>query len=143
MIVRGWITVAATWLFLAGAMTGESKKTAKNSRCAWDPSLDALAAAPGNHRVLFEKESVRVLDVVVPPKTREPVHAHCWPSVLYVMSAGPFVDYDAEGRVLFDSRKAPSPPLPVTEWMGPQAPHAVENLGDVPLHLVRVEIKGK
>lgn len=109
--------------------------------CAWPASLDALAAAPGNHRLLFENEQVRVLDVVVAPKTKEPVHAHCWPSILYVTSGATFVDYDADGKLLFDSRTAPAAPFPVVEWLGPQAPHAVENLGDDPVHLVRVELK--
>jgi len=109
--------------------------------CPWPAALDALAAAPENHKVLFENGEVRVLDVVVPPKTKEPVHAHCWPSVLYVTSGTTYVDYDAAGKVLFDSRTAPVPPFPQVEWLGPQAPHAVENLGEDPLHLVRVEIK--
>ena len=40
--------------------------------------------------------------------------------------------YDPDGKVLFDSRTAPVPSFPQVEWLGPQAPHAVENLGDDP-----------
>ena len=35
--------------------------------CAWPAALDAVAAAPRNHRVLLENEKVRVLDVTVAP----------------------------------------------------------------------------
>ena len=114
---------------------------AGNAECAWPAERDAVAAAPQHHTVLFENEQVRVLDVVVLPGIRQPVHAHCWPSVLYVTSGLSYVDYDHEGKVLFDSRTAPAPSFPLVEWMGPQAPHAVHNLGDDPVHLIRVELK--
>jgi hypothetical protein len=39
--------------------------------------MDAVAAAPGNHRVLLENDRVRVLEVTVNPGEREPLHAHC------------------------------------------------------------------
>jgi len=51
-------------------------------------SLDALVAAPNFHRVLFENERVRVLEVTVPPHQREPVHTHRWPRVLYKEQTG-------------------------------------------------------
>jgi hypothetical protein len=135
------ILAVGVCLFAAGARPG-SGESAEPPKCSWPASLDAVAAAPANHKILFENEQVRVLDVVVPPGTRQPTHAHCWPSVLYLMKDSVYVDYDQAGNVLFDSRKAgPAPPLPMVEWMGPQAPHAVENLGDVAIHLVRVELK--
>jgi quercetin dioxygenase-like cupin family protein len=112
--------------------------------CAWPQSIDAVAAAPGNHRVLLENDQVRVLDVVVAPHTKEPVHAHCSPSVLHILQAGDFVDYDASGKVLLDTRKLETPlAFPMTLWKDPEAPHAVENLSDQPLHLIRVELKAQ
>ena len=110
--------------------------------CAWPAAQDAVQAAPQNHRVIFENDKVRVLDVTVAPHTREPVHAHCWASVLYITEAGAYVDYGPEGEVLFDSRTLATPPeLPMVVYKEPEAPHAVENLDDKPLHLVRVEMK--
>jgi quercetin dioxygenase-like cupin family protein len=92
--------------------------------------------------VLFENDKVRVLDVTVPPHTREPVHAHCWPSVLYITDAGKYIDYGSDEKVLFDSRSMAAPPtFPMTIWKDPEAPHSIENLDDKPLHLVRVELK--
>ena len=108
----------------------------------WPDKLDAVIAGPDNHRILLENEQVRVLEVTVKPNEKEPVHAHRWPSVLYIDKAGAFRDYDGEGKVLFDSRTAPIPlKYPLTRWQGPQPPHAVENLSDEPVHLIRVELK--
>ena len=105
-------------------------------------ALDAVAAAPGNHKVLFENEQVRVLDVVVPVGTREPLHAHCWPSVLYVMSRGKLREYDAAGGVVREVTEAAKPSaLPFATWLPAGAPHALENLDAQPIHLVRVELK--
>ena len=110
--------------------------------CTWPASLDAVAAAPRNHRVVLENERVRVLDVTVAPGEREPLHAHCRSSVMYVIQEGVYRDYDAEGRVVEDVAVAPpSSQFPMTLWLGPQAPHSVHNLDSRPTRLLRVELK--
>ena len=38
----------------------------------WPPSMDAVVAAPGSHRVLFENADVRVLEVTIAAGHREP-----------------------------------------------------------------------
>jgi hypothetical protein len=50
----------------------------------WPDSLDAVVAAPGSHRVVFENQTIRVLAVTIAPGQREPEHTHCWPSVMVV-----------------------------------------------------------
>jgi hypothetical protein len=47
----------------------------------WDPALDAVIAAPKHHKVLFENERLRVLEVTLEANDEEPVHHHRWPSV--------------------------------------------------------------
>jgi quercetin dioxygenase-like cupin family protein len=131
--------VVSCVLVLLNCTSQSSSTTAATN---WPDSLDAVIAAPDNHRILLENEQVRVLEVTIKPHEKEPVHAHRWPSVLYIDKAGAFRDYDGEGKVLFDSRKASEPmKYPMTRWQGPQAPHAVENLSDEPVHLIRVELK--
>ena len=109
----------------------------------WPDSLDALVAAHETHKLLFENDSVRVLEVTIPPHTKEAVHTHRWNSILYVDSGGDFRDFDMNGNVMLDSRNLPpnSLKLPNVSWNNTRAPHAVENLSDVPIHLIRVEIK--
>jgi hypothetical protein len=50
-------------------------QSASNLDRWWAPEKDALAAAPQNHKLLFENDDVRVLEVTVPPGVREPLHA--------------------------------------------------------------------
>jgi hypothetical protein len=123
-------------------VTRAAESVPKTAKCLWPATQDAVQAAPQNHSVIFENDKVRVLDVTVAPHTKEPVHAHCWASVLYVTEAGKYVDYGPDGKVLFDSRSLATPPkLPMVIYKDPEAPHAVENLDDKPLHLIRVEMK--
>ena len=113
-----------------------------NNPASWPDSLDAVVAAPQNHKVVLENERVRVLEVTVRPGEKEPLHMHRRPSVMYVMAEDNIRDYDAAGNVLYDSTKEKAPPqTPYTVWMEPQAPHWVENLSPQPLRLLRVELK--
>jgi hypothetical protein len=61
----------------------ESNSTAQRSM-AWPDDLDACIAAPASHHVLFENDAVRVLEVIIEPGTREPLHTHRTPSVMIV-----------------------------------------------------------
>ena len=47
----------------------------------WDPALDAVIAAPAHHKVLFENDRLRVLEVTLEPNDEEPLHHHRWPCV--------------------------------------------------------------
>ena len=109
----------------------------------WPKESDALIAAPKNHKLLMENDRVRVLDVIIEPGETENVHSHRWPSVLYIISAGDFVDRDGEGHVIFDTRTLKTPlQMPLTMWKEPEAPHSAENLSKTTtIHLIRVEIK--
>ena len=109
----------------------------------WPTELDAVVAAPKNHKILLENDKVRVLEVTLGPGEIEALHHHRWPSALYIQEAGDFVDYDGDGNVIFDSRQLPEPlPMPFTMYKDPEAPHSVVNLSQTsPIRLIRVEIK--
>ncbi|MGI4833364.1 MAG: hypothetical protein ACRYFK_07865 [Janthinobacterium lividum] len=70
-----------------------------------------MVAAPRFHRILFENDRVRVLEVTVPPHTRKLLHTHRWPSVLYKEQTGRGRYYDATGQVVHEAttpyRKGP------------------------------------
>jgi mannose-6-phosphate isomerase-like protein (cupin superfamily) len=107
----------------------------------WPDSLEAVTAAPGNHKIILENDRIRVLSVTVAPGEKEPLHMHRMPSVLYVI-ADDIQDFDARGKLLYDTRAQTSPPqTPYAEWMPPQAPHRVVNRGKNALRLIRVELK--
>jgi hypothetical protein len=110
----------------------------------WPASLDALSAAPRHHTLLMENDRVRVLETRIPPGEIVPVHTHCWPSVLYLLSAGDFIRRDPEGRILLDTRTTPpqtKSAAATTQWWRPLPPHSVENVGKTEIRVVSVEIK--
>ena len=102
----------------------------------WKPELDAITAAPQNHKVLFENDEVRVLEVTVAPGTREPMHVHRYPAVIYIDSSPHMVEHLQDGS----SRDLGVRP-PGARWLPIAQGHAMENVGTTPLHAVRVELK--
>src|SRR4051794_8873561 len=68
-------------------------KNSSNFDKWWTPENDALVAAPQNHKLLFENEEVRVVEVSVQPGVREPLHAHRYPSCLFYSLACPLTEY--------------------------------------------------
>jgi hypothetical protein len=124
----------------AAAQSATSAPAAKG--CPWPASLDAPAAAPENHKVLFENERVRVLDVTVGVGGREKLHAHCWPSILYVTFRGKLREWGADGKVIREVKETPpATAFPLTQWLEASPPHSIENLDSQPIHLVRIELK--
>jgi hypothetical protein len=108
----------------------------------WPDELDAMASAPGYHRVLFEDDRVRVLDGRVAPGQTVPVHTHRWGGVLYILSGSDFVRRDPDGHVLFDTRLAGGPPVVGSaSWGAPLAPHTFENVGSTEFRTLTVEMK--
>ncbi|HET9784123.1 MAG TPA: hypothetical protein VFP94_04080 [Terriglobales bacterium] len=109
----------------------------------WPDELDALAAAPAHHRLLFENEFVRVFDTRIAPGDRTPVHTHRWPAVHYVLSRSDFIRRDAAGGVMLDTRALPAsaPPAEVL-WGNPLPPHSLENVGAGEIHIISTELKG-
>tara|TARA_R110000744_G_scaffold328470_2_gene434095 strand:+ start:939 stop:1394 length:456 start_codon:yes stop_codon:yes gene_type:complete len=127
-----------------GQTTEEQKLLYKTGNPAdWPKDQDAVVSAPDNHKILLENDKVRVLEVTLAPNELEPVHHHQWPSVLYIMEAGDFIDRDADGNAIMDTRKIPEPLVfPLTMYKEPEAPHSVENLSDTKsIRLIRVEMK--
>jgi len=111
-------------------------------KCEWPQKLDAVAAAPKNHRVLLENDRVRVLEVTVAPGERQPLHAHCLPSVLSVLDGGHARDYDAAGKVMDEGSVIPAgQSAPLAFWLEQTPPHAMENLDSQTIRLIRVELK--
>jgi len=137
-----FLSILVTILVAVPAATGQNETNRSKQACPWPESLDAVKAAPENHKVIFENEYVRVLKVTIAPHSREPIHTHCWPGTLYIEQAGDAIDRDANGKILFDSRQLKvKPKFPFVDWTPPQAPHSVENLADVPMKLIRIENK--
>jgi hypothetical protein len=122
-----------------GEQEGGDGMSAENNG-TWPPSMDAVVAAPESHRVLFENDDVRVLEVTIAAGHREPEHTHRDPSVMIV---------DGPARIRYyqgDTLTFSSPADTVSagtraSWMAPEDPHSVENVDDHPYHAIRVELR--
>ena len=86
-------------------------------------------------RVRFENDRVRVLEAILPPGVKEQVHSH--PAyVIYVLQGGRYRNYAADGKITEGELKTGD-----VIYRDPLT-HAAENIGDKPLHMILVELKG-
>ena len=115
----------------------------------WDPKFDAVAAAPKHHKVIFENDKLRVLEVTLEPQDEEPLHHHRWPSVFVLDEIhGEVKDISPDGVELPPSRDVMQA---IEAWdgesslvvqMAPQPLGRVLNTGEKAVHGIRIEIKG-
>src|ERR1700720_962720 len=86
-------------------------------------------------KVRFENDRVRVLEANLPPGVKEQVHSH--PAyVIYVLEGGRYRNYASDGKVTEGELKTGD-----VLYRDPLT-HAAENIGDKPLHMILVELKG-
>jgi len=87
-------------------------------------------------KVQFENDRVRVLEANLPPGVKEEVHSH--PAyVIYVLEGGRYRNYASDGKVTEGELKTGEVLFrePLT--------HAAQNIGDKPLHMILIELKGE
>ncbi|MGD2133763.1 MAG: hypothetical protein PVI23_13295 [Maricaulaceae bacterium] len=118
---------------------------------ARDP-LDAVTAAPEMHEVVREDHEQRVLAETLAPGERSNVHIHALPSVIQGEAGGAdgagrarfvYIEYaEIDGALVEVARRIVTPAGGFrTAASGPEGPHAIENVGEVPLALTRTEFK--
>jgi len=142
LILSACVAAVCTAIFGTRATAQDAGGTPGRKSCQWPAALDAPTASPENHRIVFENERVRVLDVIVAVGGREALHAHCWPSVLYVTFRGKLREWGADGKLIREVKETPPPTaFPLTQWLDASPPHSIENLDTQPIHLLRIELK--
>lgn len=102
-------------------------------RSDFPDGYDAVQAAPDSHKVIFENELVRVLQVTVPaPGTTIPMHHHRWPSFFLDWDTGggrPHIRYHRPDGSVRDSPATEAPRhagVWSVGWMQPEPMHAIE-----------------
>jgi hypothetical protein len=105
-------------------------------KSAFPDGFDAVKAAPNSHKVVFENEFVRVLEVTVPPAgTTIPMHHHRWPSFFLDWDTGggtPHIRYNRPDGSVRGSASTEEPTHPgiwSVHWMKPEPMHAIEVVG--------------
>jgi len=114
----------------------------------WDPKLDAVIAAPGNHKVVFENDRLRVLEVILEPDEEETTHHHRWPYVfVFDQVQGPIHDIAPDGtfappnRDVIEAIEAWDGRGSLVVHMAPQPAGRVLNSSGKTVHGIRVEMK--
>jgi hypothetical protein len=113
----------------------------------WPDSLDALKAAPENHKVVYEDDDVRILAVILDGHKSEPIHTHKWKSIMWI--AKPIVPCkinnfkkDANGNLIkSDSLIINDMPVDMGQLIDPEGPTSITNLGPDSGVAYRVEFK--
>jgi len=102
--------------------------------------LDGVIAAPDHHKVIFENDAVRVLEVTIRAGDITPLHTHLVPTVLYFISGSHFIRRDEHGATLLDTRADPDFVLPRVAFSESSPRHTLENTGSDDLVAVGVEL---
>src|SRR5438270_8182216 len=86
-------------------------------------------------KVKFENDRVRVLEATLPPGAKEQVHSH--PAYLiYVLEGGRYRNYASDGKIKGELKSG-------KVLFREPLTHAAENIGDKPLQMILVELKGE
>lgn len=145
-------TIATAGLMLAMAPAALAQQHLPPDPMFCNPesyAYDAVAAAPYQHRVLFEDEHVRVLEINLPPLAAEPIHVHALPSVIMGETGGQggakfrYTEYRMENGKFVEVGHNDVEPTEGyrSVWSGPEGPHSITNIGPVGVKFTRVEIK--
>lgn len=127
--------------------TVETPKTAPADSWKWPENMDAMKAAPDNHKIVYEDDNVRVLAVMLEGKKSEPIHTHRWKSVMWISKSivpCQINNYkkDAAGDLVkTDSVTINEMPVEVGQLLDAEGPTSITNLGSENGLAYRVEFK--
>src|SRR5664279_1274780 len=91
--------------------------------------LDGVVAAPDHHKVIFENDAVRVLEVTIRAGDITPLHTHLTPTLLHVTSGSHFLRRDEHGATLLDTRADPDFVMPRVLYSASSPRHTLQNTG--------------
>jgi hypothetical protein len=107
----------------------------------WDPALDGVLAAPENHVVLYEDDTIRVVSVSIAPGETEKPHHHRLPSVFVVDRLVRLRDFNGSTGEEIPLPIPKEVEFPIMLKFLPQPLHYVENLDTTSFHATRIEFK--
>jgi len=155
MIIGGAIIFILKVQFKSTAPLRNDNQPDKSKKWIWADSLDAVKAAPNSHKIIFENDKIRILEIILEPHGFEPIHTHRFPSVMF----GPDNDtsqfdiiyypyaFDSLRQTYFakDSikqhRGGQSVEPNLGSYMKSEGPHRIKNLSNVRIDVFRVELK--
>jgi hypothetical protein len=125
------MTVLLSLLMVATSACAEEKQ-----------SFDAVEVAGNHHRLLFENENVRVLEVIIPPGETTEFHSHPMPGVFITTQPAARVSRNLEGQVLKTTKREDFDPVQPAQWReGSDTPVSVTVTDSIAMKVIRVEMK--
>jgi len=121
--------------------------SSSSAKWVWPDSLDAMRAAPENHKLVYEDNDVRVLAVMLDGKKSEPIHTHKWKSIMWISKSivpckiDNYKKDDNGKLVKSDSILIKEMPINLGQLIGPEGPTSITNLGSESGVAYRVEFK--
>jgi hypothetical protein len=104
-------------------------------------AFDGVAAAPNNHKVIFENDDVRVIETTIAVGEVTPLHTHLAPTLQYILSGSHFIRRDEQGATMVDTRATSGFVLPRVQFAAATPLHTIENTGEDALIVIGVELK--
>jgi len=141
-------------LFCTISAAAQTTKTQKKTSTAdldwtWSDKLDAVNVASKNHHIVYEDQKVRVLQVICPPGSEEPVHTHQYSSTMWFTHSARFMYYtyvaSKNGRLVkkdsVEVKGFPAEALNKGQKVDREGPHSVKNISTDTLLAYRIEYK--
>ncbi len=135
----GLVLFAIAACILASGVSGLRSEGTK-----WPDELKGHIAAPDHHKVRFENEFVRVLEVLIPSGDTVPFHLHDLPTVMIILSPARAQIRNANGTLIQETAREEigSDSHVNVSWLEPQVPGAsVKNIDNVKFVGIRIELK--
>jgi hypothetical protein len=108
----------------------------------WDMKLEAVNAAPKIHKILFENDRLRLLEVTIHAGEQEPMHGHQYPSVFAFDAPQPNMENEQlDGSKAVVNQLFMDGDLPQCRSMPVQPPHRVTINDSFQQHFYRLEFK--
>lgn len=99
--------------------------------------IGELKTTPEKHRPMLENGNTRVMEVILAPGEKVPLHNHDLPAVIIVHQPSRSIVRDSSGKIVSDAT-APKGAY----WTPANGPHySIENAGKQTMHLYRIEVK--
>ncbi len=96
---------------------------------------DAAIVSSKTHKVLFENDQVRVLEVMIQPGEKEPLHMHPYKSIMIISNPARIKYFNKDGNQVSETKAEG------VTWTEPMELHSAENVDNKPFHGYRIEIK--
>lgn len=97
--------------------------------------LDAVMVSPETHKVVFENDKLRVVEVTIQPGQKEPLHTHPYKNVMIVENPSTITYYDRNGAVMKEVK------VEGVSFLEPADEHATQNTGGEEFKAFRIELK--